>query len=330
MRNLFLETTSILSFHPNADSLNYDLNEISLNHKNRLLSLIQELETSKKVYLCTRGDSKKTLENHNNFIIHDLSKIFIVGQKSRSAIDRPANNHSPYKNDSSDIIQEIIQLVEQVNKILNLKTKDYNIKGVIPNSFIEDLPNLGNDLLAKWKIFFISFLHNYGSCETFKNYSPFISLTYGRNKYKVASKFALSKCSFDRGIVFVYSLTKNCHYYIKAKTLTNKLKKYGVQWYKDSHSEIMLLGGMYPHFLIGIFEVFKEGNAKFIINPWLYRKIINEREFDFSNGLEINQQNFHSFAEKLGYSNFFFHFVNDNTEYFSELNQYNQRSLYHF
>ena len=75
----------------------------------------------------------------------------------------------------------------------------------------------------------------------------------------------------------------------------------------------MLINGMYPHFLLGVFEVKHNLTPKFIINPWLYKILKENKTFNYTNGLPIDQTNFHKLAEEMGYSNYFFHFFgNDN------------------
>ena len=113
-------------------------------------------------------------------------------------------------------------------------------------------------VLERWTIFFLSFLHNSGNPKSFKLSSPFLSLTYGDDRREIAERFALERCKHDRGIVFIYSLKSKSRYYFLAKDLANQLEEHGVHWYPDRNSEILLLDGMYPHFLIGILEVSKD------------------------------------------------------------------------
>jgi hypothetical protein len=81
----------------------------------------------------------------------------------------------------------------------------------------------------------------------------------------------------------------------------------------------MLMNGMYPHYMLGVFEVTWENTPRFIINPWLYDILINNKEFDYQNGLNINQENFNDLAKNLGYESFFFR--NDSGDAFiSDLN----------
>jgi hypothetical protein len=329
MNNRIIKVENYFSFKPDSDASNYFLSAVNDSVKNQLIKLVNRLEKSPQVYLCVRGDSKRDIDAHNKIFEKDLSKIFIVGEKSRSNRRTYSNEtHIHYDSHYRNLIHEIEQIISEVNEELLAKPASHKISGIIPQSFINDLQNLDLEKLEKWKIFFLVFLHNNGNNKSFNNYSPFISLTYGPNKYVTARKFALKNCSHKKGILFLYCLNAGWPYYISTNNFTKELKNFGVIWYKDKHSEIMLIGGMYPHYLIGIYEVEPLKNPRFIINPWLYDIMLRNEEFDYFNGLPIDQTYFHSFAEELGYRNFFFHYLNDNDEYVSELNQYNHNKVY--
>ena len=153
---------------------------------------------------------------------------------------------------------------------------------------------------------FLSFLHNSGSLKEFKSHSPFLSVTYGYKKYSISRKFALNRINHNKGIIFLYALNNGDPYYIITNLMTKELKQFGVDWYEDIHNEIMLINGMYPHYLLGIFETNSNRMSKFIINPWLYSILTENKSFDYVNGLNINQENFNQLAKELGYRNFFF------------------------
>jgi len=183
------------------------------------------------------------------------------------------------------------------------------------------------DLLEKWKIFFLSFFHNCGTPINFKNYSPFLSLTYGYRKYKTARYFALKyskkekRFKLKKGVVFLYCLNADSPYYIKTNDFTKQLKHNNVQWYKNINREIMLMSGMFPHYLLGVFEVECNKTPQFIINPWLY-KILNEGvEFDYIKGLDINQTDFKEIANERGYTNYFFQDMYGKKQHVAWLNQ---------
>jgi hypothetical protein len=329
MDNRILKVDKILSFTPDPHASDYYLTDVYGTVRDRLINLISKLEQIPQVYLCLRGDSKKNLSNHDKFFNKELSKIFIVGLKSLSNIKMSTNRaYIHYKDDPKNLIVEIEQLVNKVNIEIAAKPNRHKITGRISPEFIRSLENQDSSLLGKWKLFFLSFLHNNGKCMSFKKYSPFISLTYGYRKYVIARKFALERCPHKKGILFLYCLNSGWSYYIKSIDFTKELKKFNIIWYKDIHKEIMLINGMYPHYLLGVFEVEPYKNPKFVINPWLYKMLLSNEKYDYTKGIQVDQTYFHSFAETLGYSNFFFHYINDSNAYVSELNQSNHYKVY--
>ncbi len=329
MDNRIEKVDKIFSFQPDHHASNYCLTEVEDSVKDQLINLTRKLEQIPQVYLCVRGASKKDNDSHNDFFDKDLSKIFIVGEKARSNISESSNTtYRHYNDNSSSTIKDIENLITEVNTIIKNKHISHNISGTIPQSFLDNLNILDSEQLGHWKIFLLSFLHNNGY-KLFMNYSPFLSLSYGYEKYIIARQFALNRCSLRKGIIFLYCLNAGWPYYLKTIDFTNALKKLGVMWYKDIHNEIMLIDGMYPHYLIGIFEVESLRNPRFVLNPWLYQIFKNNENFDHTKGIKIDQTYFNSFAEKLGYKNFFFHYLNEGTEYVSEIKQYNHKKVYH-
>lgn len=318
----------ILSFLPNQQTYSFTLFEVEDSIKNRLIQLIDKLERISQVYLCLRGDSKRDIYIHNKIFSEDLLYIFLVGEKARASIEMSSiERYQNLNNSNHNNLSEIVQLVDEINNDILVKSCDDQISGIIPQNFINMISKMDEEELVKWKVFLLSFLHNSGKLKQFKNHSPFISLTYGPNKYKISRKFALDRCQHKKGIIFLYCLNTGWPNYIKTIEFEKKLTRFGVNWYKDDNSEIMLLNGMYPHYLLGIFEVEPIRNPRFIINPWLYNMFLQNQNFDYFNGIPIEQTYFHSFAEKLGYNNYFFHYINQNVEYVSEINQRNHYKI---
>ena len=246
-------------------------------------------------------------KKHDTFFEKDLSKIFIVGEKAKSNIKKTAIGEYTHTHNNNNLIEELERLICKVNEEIENKPKQHKIFGKINDEFIDKL-RLENDIdtLSKWKIFFLSFLHNSGSLKSFKSSSPFLSMAHGYNKYKIARQFAFNHISHDKAITYLYSLNAGDPYYIRTKLMTRELKKFGIEWYEDIHNEIMLVNGMFPHFLLGILEITKSSTKRCIINPWLYKLLKDDIQFDYKNGLNINQENFSKLAKQLGYTNFFF------------------------
>ncbi len=328
MYNRILKADQILSFRPDQQDSNYSLIEIEDSVKYSFVELVNKLERIPQVYLCLRGDSMKDIDTHNKVFNEDLSKLFIVGEKARSSIQMSTDSeYQHYINNCSNTLNDIKKLVNEVNNRLLNNSLSPRVSGRIPQSFIYSIQHLDEKEIGEWKIFFLSFLHNSGRVKRFTNHSPFISLTYGPNKYTISRKFALERSKHKKGILFLYCLNAGWPYYIKTSDFRKQLRKFGVKWYPDINSEIMLLDGMYPHYLLGVYEVERSRNPRFVLNPWLYNLLLQNKNFDYSKGICIDQTYFNTFAQKLGYKNYFFHYINENVEFASELNQRNHYKI---
>jgi len=287
----------------------YELEEVDQNIIDKFQNLIEKLETIPQVILCTRGDSKSSLRKHNIFFEKELSKVFIVGEKSQSNIKKTTSDKYKHTHNlnNENLIDELRILINEVNDEVKNKPESHKIFGKINDDFLNKLREENDiDILSKWKIFFLSFLHNSGSLKDFKSNSPFLSMAYGYKKYFIAKRFAFSRIPHDRAITYLYSLNAGDPYYMQTNLMTKELKQFGIEWYEDIHNEIMLINGMFPHFLLGILETTKSSTVRCIINPWLYDLLKKNKAFDYKNGLNINQENFNKLAENLGYTNFFF------------------------
>ena len=291
------------------DKKSRDLKIVEDSIIDRFKGLIKSLETNKEVYLCTRGDNRNSLQNHNIFFTDEYVKDFFgVGLKSVSTIKVVKKEEFQHIviDEKEKLLNELKEIIGLCNERIDRKPESHNIDGRIHDTLIEELDNDSVDELNQWKIFFLSFLHNEGSLNAFKSSSPFLSLTHGWEKYRIARNFSLSKNDFGKGIIYLYALSKNDPDYYATKEFTKYLKELDITWYEDKHKEIMLLNGMYPHYLLGFFEVTKTSTPKFVLNPALYELLEEGGEFDYEGGLTIDQRNFLEMAQRLGHQRVFF------------------------
>lgn len=280
--------------------------------------LICTLETDDEIIVCTRGDSRESIEKFFN--VEYMKKFFVVGQKADTTkLRQPANQIYSHTEelDKTALLKDIKQLIEAINKIISEIDESHNINGSISQDFIDQIDTLDINILMKLKMIFISFLHNKRE-KTFKSESPFLSLTNGENKFSKAKDFALRNKN-KNGYIFLYSLNKKrfSSNYIVTKDFTKLLKNMGIEWYPDIHQEIMLLNGMYPHFILGIYEIKNEDIKNFYMNPELYLLLKEKKIFNKNEGLPINQNNFEQLAKELGHEKFFF--VHGTRTYISDL-----------
>jgi len=297
---LFNEVDEFISIEKNEfGSKTYEFIPLKSDEIKYLKSIIENLEMDEDVYLCTRGDSKK--DKNANFINKQLYDFFIVGDKAKFHSEKPDKPFHHTLN-GEQIIDDIKELVLRCNEVLRIKTGDK-----FPDLFISDIENLHLKKQERWKFVLLAFLHNKGNDDYFKPYSSFASLTYGQGKYDTAKMFAIERNK--KGVVYTYILKKDSKQYFKTEDMNQILKKHGVEWYEDKHNEIMILNGLFPHNVIGFFEIDKNLTKKFVLNYWFHQQIKDDlcrkSNFDYKNGVEINQENFQKAAIRLGYDSFF-------------------------
>lgn len=200
-----------------------------------------------------------------------------------------------------------------------------DVSGKFEKNIIKKLSKSYPETIEQFKLALLSLLHNKGNDNFFKNYSPFLSFSRGFFKYSYSKKFATN--NNENGLIYVYILNKQYNNYLYGSELKKILKKFGINWFSDIHSEVMLLNGMYPHYLLGFFEVSKKRYLRFILNPWFYEIFLEKENFDFSQGVPVNQQNFGDFANKLGYASYVYHYKGSSDEYLSNLEKLDQRQV---
>lgn len=290
------------------DSEPYELIKVNEKIILKFHKLLDKLESQSQTILCTRGDSKESIEVHNDFFKSDLNKIFIVGGKSNynfSADVQSIYQHT-YLENIKNLQQELEELIEKANKAMNRREEEFSIKTLKYFAGLQ-LAEFDIESLLKLKIFFLSFFHTDGRLREFSDNSPFLSITYGNEKFSIARKFALGEDNpKEKAFIYLYSLNAGDPYYMKTNILSKALNKIGAKWHYDKYHEILLINGMFPHYMLGIFEVEKNKTPQFIINPYLYDILEKDEQFDYVNGLSINQENFQEYAKKLGYKNYFF------------------------
>lgn len=324
MISKFPKVKQYYSFESNVYGRPYKLFEVEDTIVEKFHNLLEKLDNQPQTILCTRGDSKldSDTDEHNNFFDEELSKVFIVGTKAR--YNQHSENQEIYDHTT---VNHKINLLHELKQLINLTNEAMNTRGIenseeeleyFNSSFFEKLSTLEMETLEKWKIFFLSFHHTDGRLQEFNSNSPFLSMTYGVKKFSNARHFALGSTR-ENGFVYLYSLNSGDPYYLKTSNLTKELKGYGAKWHYDKFNEIVLINGMFPHYMLGIFEVKKYSTPRFIINPWLYDILESNEPFNYEDGLKIDQRNFKELARDLGYSNFFISDEN-NEAYIANIN----------
>jgi hypothetical protein len=324
--NKFPKVQNFYSFQ--KDSEPYTLFEVNKEIILRFHNLLSKLESQSQTILCTRGDSKKDTAEHNNFFNYDLNKVFIVGGKANYNFSDEVE--SIYKHthiENKNILKnQLNTLIEKANAAMNTREEEFSIKTLEYFTNLE-LDKFDIESLLKLKVFFLSFFHTDGRLRELSNKTPFLSMTYGSEKFSIARKFALGKENpKEKAFLYLYSLNAGDPYYMKTNNLSKELNKMGAKWHYDKYHEILLINGMFPHYMLGIFEVEKNKTPKFVINPYLHEILEKNEQFDYVNGLPINQKNFAEYAESLGYKNYYFT-TKDNKAYTSNINNTEQEEV---
>ncbi|MBO0409971.1 hypothetical protein JZO81_02830 [Enterococcus hulanensis] len=238
-----------------------------------------------------------------------FQKFFIVGEKGKAYRENVLSEGiEPYFN-REPCMDDINELLELINSILRR-----NSFGSIEIETIS--PYVKEDIMGIY-MFLLNLVHNIGGRWDNKCRSPFVSAAYGRDGYKKALNFAQGRNGRRYSYIIMGFIRKtNVVNYILTKELSEKLGMLDVDWYQDIHSEIIIKDGIFPHNILGVFEIDNEtGDKSFIINPYLYqlfdvsKKRVKYRSRDLTEyicheGIPVNQDDFDNCARSLGYRSY--------------------------
>jgi|GEM_PF-2076899 len=302
---LFDKIEKYVSINPIAK--NYQVIDLQSEEVEYLKSIIESLEMNETVILCARGDSLQQ-KQFDSFMEEKLYDFFKVGSKGnffRSHLD----NDSLLNTHNGNLIEQIKELVILVKDELSKKDLDNeDIDRMFSEDFILQLQE-SEDMQQTWKLLFLAFLHNKGNDNYFKPFSGLLSVTHGENKYNKAHEFAIGRRK--NGFIFVYILNKNSKKYVTAEEIQQMFAEHGVKWYDDIHKEIMIQNGLFPHNIIGFFEIQNKMANRFLVNPWFHLQIKHDLncgfQYDYKNGVLVDQTDFYTSLRNLGYDHFFIH-----------------------
>ncbi|ETA69393.1 hypothetical protein MettiDRAFT_2892 [Methanolobus tindarius DSM 2278] len=323
---------SSLKINP-IDESKYTLQDLEYKEVEQLRNIIIKLEQNENIVLCARGDSKESIKEHDEFINSGLVKCFVVGEKAQFYFQSALGlDHICSTKNKKNKLEEIERLRVSVNKeIQKSSSRDMGkVDGQFSCKLIDYLQNQEMSVIESWNIFLHSLLHNQGN-NVFKPYSYFISLTHGNKKYKTARYFALkdkeNETKKDIGVVFVYILDKNKNKYISASELLERSKEHNVKWYPDVDNEIMVIGALWPHNIIGFFEVEDEKVNRFILNYWFYKEMKSNHNHDFSQGVHVDQgdkfEKFQRYANDLKLTHISQYYSDNGEQYILKIDKLN-------
>ncbi|ACF11511.1 hypothetical protein Cpar_1104 [Chlorobaculum parvum NCIB 8327] len=230
--------------------------------------------------------------------------IFYIGTKSRSYL---------YATDGIDVPIEIRSLDNSVFKTIFNEIEHSIEDGLYSgeseftryfcranrDSFIEKISLVDDEEKQQIKIYYLWLLHVIGETE-YKRYSNFLSTT---KNHKVANRFGHDQIVYCGWIP--RPIKKRAAYLGSLIQLEQRLKHLDLPTYNDEpypdEQEISLLGGLFPHYTLGIFD---PSTRKLIINTHLLDNAILDlisngmSELVINLGIFIDQSEFES-SEKL-------------------------------
>ena len=320
----FITDKTIFSTLEESDNDSYKIVDIENKIAYQFCYHLSELEREEDMFLCMRGESKKSVQEHDDFFRDTLDKVFIVGQKAHyfsyddekiKDIYQHIQNH-----DKDTVINEIEVLKQKVNIAIKQREKE-SLENIEQHkkcfTFINDLKLTQYDKKTLWgmKIFLLHFLHTDGREKEFNTQTPFLSTAYGDEKFEIAKKFALGeKKQNKKSYIYIYLLNKKNAYHHKTKDLSDKLQSDGCKWHEDKYDELILVNGMFPHYLLALLELENEEVTQCILNPVLYDVLKTKSPLDIKNGLPINQENFLEYAQALGYTKYWVKHTNNKVD----------------
>ncbi|WP_430603068.1 hypothetical protein IGJ02_000392 [Enterococcus sp. DIV0724b] len=261
-----------------------------------------------------RGFSPNFNCNHNE-IVNEKSKVdyfqdfFIVGEKGKAYRENVLLDGSdPYFDNNPEMND-----VEELLKLVNLRLKRNNFGNIEMSRLLR---SVNNNTISAY-MFLLNLAHNIGERWGNKCRSPFVSAAYGNMGFKNALYFAQNRNNDSYShIIWGFIRKSDKENYILTRELSENLGMLDAEWYDDIHSEIIIKDGIFPHNILGAFEIDNETGWKdFIINPYLYQLFdVNKRkqrynllgltEYVCQNGIPIDQNIFDECARSLGYHSY--------------------------
>ncbi|MGG3801598.1 hypothetical protein [Metabacillus fastidiosus] len=273
--------------------------------KEKLLSS----EKNENIYRVSRGDNQlKTMS-----LIGDFNTFFNWGLKSNHSFweDSEIREFLEAETINKEIMFDLVN--NNIDGNLNYHFQNYRhyVKGDRP-SFINQINESIHNTQAKEDLLFIKefilyFLHTMGNDKFFRKVTPWISTSYGKNRFNVALRFARhnlrrsNKYKISPYIILDYWTPRvnEGYTFIKTSEVIKRLKLFGIDWHRDANSEIMLKYCMFPHQLIGYYYFENEQLTYYCFNPHYIKRWIEDNTFLIGDNLYINQEHVDFPADNL-------------------------------
>ncbi len=246
-----------------------ELRDISYWEAKQFNNLIQKIDYCDSKKLIFRGD----ISNVTNYI---NKGIFVVGIKAQDFTNKLRGEYYKERNLSSK--QKIIKIKEYSKMINIMIEKCSELSGIFK---IESLDMLQEEKIEHHYRCLWEIIHNKGSAIYLKNSSPYCSFT---DSFDTAKYFSETRAKIADSNFIIIGYIDSCNYndnnkYSFTHELNDYLKKMGIEWYLNTHKEIMFYEGVISANILSVLD-FK--NKKLIIN---YR-LIDEMEYNSNLDLE--------------------------------------------
>lgn len=240
---------------------------------------------------------------HNFFIVGEKgpfyrNQLFSVGEEIDS------NNFYTAATTNTDLDE----LMDEINDILTETSKKKYKISKRDLGLLKDKGYSNKDI----HMFLLNWSHNIGSKWGNKPHSPFVSTSYGKTGFDTAVRFSKGNGhqTGDSSYVLIGYLKQDDKENLSYTTkMTKILKELNIDWYEDTHSEIIIKDAIFPQYIIGVIEIVNN-NRTLVINPYLYN--LFNSDFSLKEILEllincsipVNQEAFNESAEQMGYEGY--------------------------
>jgi len=307
---------------------NNQIVNLSREEKEYINILIEKLLDEDNCQLIFRGENMKSAFEHSGiekcysnqsgefkFSRHGES-IFYIGSKAKSYLFKTDEVDFPIELDGTKddlfkgIYEEFKQNIQHCKLENETKFKGYFITNRDSSHFCEIIKPLDEKDKIAIKYYYLWLLHAIGETK-YKCYSNFVSTT---KNFNIAKKFGKEEIVY---VGWVPRPIKERSVYLGSLIQARqRLEGLGLPVYMDepypTEDEISLIGGFYPHYILGIYNIPKK---EFLINDHLLDKKMldmiyeGRSEMIIEHGIGIDQSNFEKskFLEISAYKRYNIH-----------------------
>jgi hypothetical protein len=288
---------------------NNETKPLCLAEEKRVRIFINALLDEDNCQIVFRGENIKSayknsgVQNFNipnedeKFCTHGKS-IFYIGTKAKSylysfdEINFPIDLNSIEDNVFKKIFQELNLLLSSKPQDFEKEFRDFFVNKT-ENDFTHIISKLKDDEKKNIKHYYLWFLHVMGESK-YKKYSNYLSTTKNYVTASIFAKKELVYCGWIPRPIKERSIYLGTLIQLSTKLQKLKLPIYTSEPY-PSEQEISLIGGFFPHYILGIYHLPKRKllvNTNLLENAHFNLIDMGNSEFIIENGISFDQSNF--------------------------------------